>query len=186
MTSYKVARRSFLRGLGGSAALLAPPSSARLEARAAGVAAPLRFLVIQHPLGCNPNQSLWTPKTTSNLPFETAPFAPIQQYMSMINGVNMVTAGTGNDPNGGANTHEGGMVALMTGVPTIGIAGQADHCAGALRSIRFSSNSPPDWAGTNFFRTRRRSDRCNWRPISVPTATRSLRARCPTWHRNRV
>lgn len=149
MTSYKVARRSFLQGLGGSAALLAPLLRS-IEARAAGVAAPLRFLVIQHPLGCNPNQSLWTPTTPSSLPFETAPFAPVQQYMSMINGVNMVTAGTGNDPNGGANTHEGGMVALMTGVPTIGIAGQADHCAGGPSIDQIFLQRSSGLGGTNF------------------------------------
>jgi hypothetical protein len=31
---------------------------------------------------------------------------------------------------GGANTSEGGTVALMTGVPTLGLVGQQDHCAG--------------------------------------------------------
>ena len=48
--SYRVARRSFLRGLGGAAVGLAPLLG-MLEARAQGEPAPKRFLVIHHPLG---------------------------------------------------------------------------------------------------------------------------------------
>jgi hypothetical protein len=131
--STKFARRTLLAGLGGSAALSLPLLRS-LEARAAGGKAPLRFLVISHPLGCT-NLNQWVPATTTTtttftLPFESAPFAPLQKYMCMIDGLNIVTAGGGNDPSGGPNTHEGGMVALMTGVPTVGIAGQQDRCAG--------------------------------------------------------
>ncbi len=53
MMSYKFARRSFLRGAGGLAPLMLPLLRS-IEARAAGAAAPLRLLVIQHPLGTNP------------------------------------------------------------------------------------------------------------------------------------
>jgi Protein of unknown function (DUF1552) len=138
--SYKFARRSFLRGLGGSAALMVPLLRS-IEARAAGAAAPLRFLVIHHPLGANPGLTNWRPTATATttsftLPMESAPFTPLQKYMVMVDGVNIVAAtnhpsGTDADNNsGGQNTHEGGMVAMMTGVPTIGMVGQQDHCAG--------------------------------------------------------
>ena len=140
MISYKFARRSFLRGLGGSAAVMVPLLRS-IEARAAGATAPLRFLVIHHPLGANPGLTNWRPNasattTSFTLPLESAPFAPLQKYMVMVDGVNIVSAtshssGSNADPNnGGQNTHEGGMVAMMTGVPTIGMIGQQDHCAG--------------------------------------------------------
>jgi hypothetical protein len=137
--SYKFARRSFLRGLGGSAALLTPLLRS-IEARAAGAAAPLRLLVIHHPLGTNPGLSNWRPavgatSTNFTLPMESLPFAPLQKYMVMVDGVNLIaasgqTSGTFADSSGGQNTHEGGIVAMMTGVPTIGMVGQQDHCAG--------------------------------------------------------
>jgi hypothetical protein len=149
--SYKLARRSFLQGLGGSAALLAPLLRS-IEARAAGAAAPLRFLVIHHPLGCSPDQSQWVPASTTNitLPFETSPFAPVQKYMCLVDGINMVSAGTGNDATGGANIHEGGMVALMTGVPTIGMVGQQDHCAGGPSIEQLWLQKSPNLGGSNF------------------------------------
>ena len=53
MISYKFARRSFLRGAGGPAPLMLPLLRS-IEARAAGAAAPLRLLIIQHPLGTYP------------------------------------------------------------------------------------------------------------------------------------
>ena len=134
MISYKMARRSFLRGCGGSAALLLPLLRS-IEARAQGIAAPLRFLVIHHPLGAAPGLSTWRPSatattTTFNLPAESAPFAPLQSKMVMIDGLNLVAASKMAGNSGGPNTHEGGMVALMTGVPTLGQIGQQDHCAG--------------------------------------------------------
>jgi hypothetical protein len=137
MMSYKFARRSFLRGLGASAPLLAPLLRS-IEARAAGAAAPLRLLILHHPLGATPDLSGWRPSasattTSFTLPVESAPFAPVQQYMCMIDGLNVVTATSGKDTtnnHGGQNTHEGGMVAIMTGVPTLGSTSQQDHCAG--------------------------------------------------------
>jgi hypothetical protein len=152
--SYKYARRSFLQGLGGSAALLVPLLRS-IEARAAGGAAPLRFLVIQHPLGADPGLTKWVPATTTTttnftLPIESAPFAPLQKYMCMVDGVNMVTAGGGNDSTGGENTHEGGMVALMTGVPTIGVVGQQDHCAGGPSIDQILLQKSPRLGGPNF------------------------------------
>jgi hypothetical protein len=144
MSSYRMARRSFLRTCGGSAALLAPMLRS-LEARAAGAPAPLRFLVIHHPLGTQIEQ--WRPSapaTTSSftLPAISAPFAPLQKKMVMIDGLNIAAASIGGG-SGGANTHEGGMVALMTGQPTLGKLGQQDHVAGgASIDQMFLAKSP--------------------------------------------
>jgi hypothetical protein len=131
VSSYKFARRSFLRGAGGSAALLAPLLRS-IESRAQGMAAPLRLLIIHHPLGAGPNLTTWRPTNTATttsftLPMESAPFAaaatPLQKYMVMIDGLNIVT-------NSGQNTHEGGVVAMMTGVNALGKIGQQDWAAG--------------------------------------------------------
>lgn len=136
MSSYKVSRRALLRAAGGSAALLWPLLR-NIEARADGVKAPLRLLVIHHPLGTAPGLVNWVPKgvgATSKsftLPSESAPFAPLQSKLVMVDGVNIVTATTSKTTdNSGQNTHEGGIVAMMTGVPTLGVHGQQDHCAG--------------------------------------------------------
>jgi hypothetical protein len=53
-----MARRSFLRACGGSAALLLPLLR-DIEARADGAGAPLRFLIIHKPLGVQ--WPLWRP-----------------------------------------------------------------------------------------------------------------------------
>ncbi|HVT07423.1 MAG TPA: DUF1552 domain-containing protein [Polyangia bacterium] len=134
MTSYKFARRSFLRGAGAAAPLLLPLLRS-IEARAAGAAAPLRLLIIQHPGGTNPGLTNWVPgatgtTTTFTLPYESAPFAPLQKYMVMVDGLNLICVGGGTATYSGQNTSECGMVTLMTGVPTIGTVGQQDHCAG--------------------------------------------------------
>jgi hypothetical protein len=130
--SYKMSRRSFVRGCGGSAALLLPMLRS-IEARAAGAAAPLRFLVIHHPLGTQIDR--WRPvgvtETTRNftLPYISAPFAPLQSKMLLIDGLRIVCAGkNGGTP--GINTHEGGLVALMTGQQNLGQIGMQDHVAG--------------------------------------------------------
>jgi len=134
VTSYKIARRAFLRGCGGSAALLLPLLRS-IEARAQGATAPLRILFLHHPLGAAPGLASWRPAatattTTFTLPVESAPFAPLQSKMVMIDGLNIVTASRMAGNLGGPSTHEGGMVAMMTGVPTLGQIGQQDHCAG--------------------------------------------------------
>jgi len=133
VSSYKLARRSFLRGCGGSAALMLPLLRS-MEARAQGMPAPRRLLILHHCQGSPID--LWRPAAsattaTFTLPANSAPFAPLQSKMVMIDGLNLVTASlqtTGID--GGQNTSEGGMVALMTGAPTLGKVGQQDHCAG--------------------------------------------------------
>ena len=133
MTSYKVARRSFIAGLGGSAALLLPLLR-NIEARAAGTPAPLRFLVIHHPLGTLLDS--WRPSnngattTTFTLPSNSAPFNPLKSKMVMIDGLNIVAATKAKDGQAGDKTHEGGMVALMTGQATLGRIGTQDHAAG--------------------------------------------------------
>jgi hypothetical protein len=144
VSSYRNSRRSFLRACGGSAALLGPMLRS-LEARAAGAPAPLRFLVIHHPLGTQLAQ--WRPAapattTSFTLPAISAPFAPLQSKMVMIDGLNIAAATVGNGSTG-ANTHEGGMVALMTGQPTLGKLGQQDHVAsGASIDQLFLARSP--------------------------------------------
>lgn len=132
MLSYKVARRSFLRGCGGSAALLGPLLRS-IEARAQGMPAPLRFLVVRH--ACGSPLELWRPAdaaTTTSfvLPVNTAAFAPLQSKMVLIDGLNIVPASRLPGNSGGQFSSEGGTVALMTGVPTLGQIGQQDHCAG--------------------------------------------------------
>jgi hypothetical protein len=131
-SSYKFARRSFLRAAGGSAVLLAPLLRS-IESRAQGMAAPLRLLIIHHPLGASPGLATWRPNasattTSFTLPSESAPFnataTPLQKYMVMIDGLNIVTN------NAGQNTHEAGVVAMMTGVNALGKIGQQDWSAG--------------------------------------------------------
>jgi hypothetical protein len=97
--------------------------------------APLRLLIIHHPLGAAPGGATWRPDaaattTDFTLPFESAPFSPLQRYMVMIDGLNILTASRQSGNSGGQNTHEGGMVASMTGVPALGRIGQQDHAAG--------------------------------------------------------
>jgi len=134
MSGYRFARRSFLAACGGSAALL-PALLRSIEARAAGTPAPLRLLIIHHPLGASPGLASWRPgaaatTTDFTLPFESAPFSSLQQYMVMVDGLNLVTASRQQGNNGGQDTHEGGMVAAMTGVPALGRIGTQDHAAG--------------------------------------------------------
>jgi hypothetical protein len=124
-----------LRAAGGSAVLLSPLLR-NIEARAEGGKAPLRLLIIHHPLGAAPGGTTWAPQgvgttTSFTLPMESAPFAPLQSKMVMIDGLNLITATKSSaTTNSGQNTHEGGIVAMMTGVPTLGVHGQQDHCAG--------------------------------------------------------
>src|ERR1041384_2236629 len=124
MSSYKVSRRALLRTAGSSAVLLLPLLR-NIEARAEGAKAPLRLLVIHHPLGTAPGGVNWVPQgvsgTTTNftLPMESSPFASLQNQMVMIDGLNLITASKmsgGN--NGGQNTHDGGIDLITNGVST--------------------------------------------------------------------
>jgi hypothetical protein len=130
--SYRMARRSFLRACGGSAALLVPLLR-DIEARADGAGAPLRFLVIHKPLGAQ--WALWRPAATATttaftLPACSAPFEPLRSKMVPIDGVNVACATTVPGAYDGTNTSEAGVVELMTGQPTLGKIGQQDWCAG--------------------------------------------------------
>jgi len=154
MISYKFARRSFLRGAGALAPLMLPLLRS-MESQAAGASAPLRLLVIQHPLGTNPGLTNWVPNASATtqsftLPFESAPFSPLQQYMLMIDGLNLVSVAGGTAAHSGQNTAEGGIVTLMTGVPTIGLVGQQDHCAGGPSIDQLLLQQSPTLGGPNF------------------------------------
>lgn len=149
MTSYKVARRAFLRGCSGSAALMLPLLRS-MEARAAGAPAPRRLLILHH---CQGSQlDLWRPTATATtgqftLPANSAPFAPLQSKMVLIDGLNLVPIGPqGGD--GGVGTSEGGLVALMTGVPTLGKIGQQDYCAGGPSIDQILLDRSPFLGGT--------------------------------------
>ena len=153
MTSYKFKRRSFLQACGGSAALLAPLLRS-IEARAQGVKAPLRLLILHHPLGAAPGLASWRPSasaTTTNftLPLESAPFeaAGLKPYMSMIDGLNTVFAPRDANTNSGQNTHEGGMAVLMTGVPVLGRVSMQDHVAGGASIDQLLLDNSPVLGG---------------------------------------
>jgi hypothetical protein len=142
-----------LRAAGGSAALLLPLLR-NIEARAAGAKAPLRLLIIHHPLGTAPGLANWVPNsnattTSFTLPLESAPFAPLQSQMVMVDGLNIITATKSTSTsNSGQNTHEGGIVAMMTGVPTLGVHGQQDHCAGGASVDQLLLAQSPTLGGT--------------------------------------
>jgi hypothetical protein len=153
VTSYKLKRRAFLQACGGSAALLAPLLRS-IEARAQGVKAPLRLLILHHPLGVAPGLASWRPNasaTTTNftLPFESAPFeaAGLKPYMNMIDGLNLVFATRSSTGNSGQNTHEGGMAVMMTGVPVLGRIGQQDHAAGGASIDQLLLDNSPVLGG---------------------------------------
>ena len=149
MMSYRFKRRSFLQACGGSAALMAPLLRS-IEAQAQGMAAPLRLLILHHPLGAAPGLASWRPSasattTSFTLPSESAPFATagLQPYMCMVDGLNTVFATRDSGANSGQNTHEGGMAVMMTGVPVLGRTGQQDHIAGgASLDQLLLANSP--------------------------------------------
>src|SRR5204862_8263263 len=75
-----------------------------------------------------PNASATPP--TCPVPLEGAPFAPRQQYLCMIGGLNVIFATRDSNATSGQDSHEGGLVSIMTGVPALGRAGQQDHVAG--------------------------------------------------------
>ena len=138
--SYKMARRAFLRGARRRRAAAAPACAASRPTRRA----------------CRRRCASWSSTTRwarstkgrsrrsicgARRPPRPPPISRCRRTarrsrrcsskMVMIDGLNIVAASQvpgGN--NGGKNTHEGGMVALMTGVPTLGPIGTQDHAAG--------------------------------------------------------
>ena len=148
--SYRIARRSFLRGAAAAPLLL--PLLRNIEARAQGKPAPLRFLVIRRPVGTN--LDLWRPalNATSDsftLPVISAPFAPLQSRMVMIDGLTIVCA-TRAGTNTGTHSSEGQTVALMTGQPTLGLIGQQDHIAGGRSIDQIFLDQSPLLGGMNW------------------------------------
>jgi hypothetical protein len=142
-----------LQACGGTAALLAPLLRS-IEARAQGVKAPLRLLILHHPLGAAPGLGSWRPNasattTSFTLPFESAPFeaAGLKPYMVMVDGLNMVFATRNAGQNSGQNTHEGGMAVMMTGVPVLGRIGTQDHAAGGASIDQILLDNSPVLGG---------------------------------------
>src|SRR5438477_10368772 len=50
--------------------------------------------------------------------------------MNMIDGLNVIFATRDSNGNSGQDTHEGGLVSIMTGVPVLGRVSQQDHVSG--------------------------------------------------------
>lgn len=137
---YKYSRRAFLGSA--TAAGLTLPLLYRIEALAQGMPEPRRLLVIQRAVGTVREQWLptGTPSATAsgNLVLNrgtgvraaagvggvSAAFEPLRAKTTIIDGLNIVASGSGD------RTHEGGMVAVMTGQPTTRKVGQEDHKAG--------------------------------------------------------
>lgn len=156
--SYKFSRRSFLATA--SAAGLTLPLLRRIEAHAQGMPEPPRFLVIQRAVGTVREQ--WLPSGTpaqaasGNLVLNTgtgiraavqvggvsAAFEPLREKTTIIDGLNIVASGSGD------RTHEGGMVALMTGQPTTRKVGQEDHKAGGASIDQIFVDQSPLLQGT--------------------------------------
>lgn len=112
MRSYKVSRRSFLRGIGGSIGLYTLLRN--IEAHAQEATSPARLMVIHHPVGTIPHA--WVPQGSGRdyvasrllAPFEAAglreDMIPMYPFQFGLGG-----------PGGG---HEKGTVVMMTGTPT--------------------------------------------------------------------
>jgi hypothetical protein len=118
MTSYRFSRRAFVRSVGAATGLHALLRSS--EARAAGQAAPKRFVVVFHPVGGVYDN--WTCKGSDSsftLSPILAPFEPVKSQMVVLDGMKIVApsvAGTG-----GGGCHEANTVCLMSGVPYRGV-----------------------------------------------------------------
>ena len=154
MMSYKFARRSFLRGAGGLAPLMLPLLRS-IEARAAGAAAPLRLLVIQHPLGTNPGlDELGPERQRDDDQLHPSVRERAVHPASEVHGHGRRpepdrASGAGPASIAARTPPEGGMVALMTGVPTIGMVGQQDHCAGGPSIDQILLQRSPTLGGPN-------------------------------------
>jgi hypothetical protein len=155
---YRHSRRSFVRAA--TAAGLTLPLLRRIEAHAQGLPEPRRLLVIQRAVGTVREQWLPTgaPSQTAigNLNLNrgtgtraaaavggvSAAFQPLLAKTTLIDGLNIVASGSGD------RTHEGGMVAIMTGQPTTRKVGQEDHKAGGASIDQILLDGSPWLQGT--------------------------------------
>jgi hypothetical protein len=155
---YRYSRRAFLQRA--TAAALTAPLLYRIEARAQGKPEPRRLLVIHRAVGTVRDQwlPLGTPSqaATGNLVLNTgtgtraaaavggvsAAFEPLRNKTTLIDGMDIITSG------GGERTHEGGMVAVMTGQPTTRKVGQEDHIAGGASIDQIFLDRSPWLSGT--------------------------------------
>jgi hypothetical protein len=117
MSRYKLARRSFLRAIGGSTGLYAILRT--MERRAEGaVAPPKRLVVIHRPVGTvYPAWHCSGTGTSFTLSDLVSPFEPVKNNMIVLQSTNPV----GSDGGiviapGNTGAHERGMVGMMTGV----------------------------------------------------------------------
>ena len=154
---YRHSRRSFLHGA--TAAALSVPLLRRIEARAAGMPEPRRLLIIQRAVGSVREQ--WLPSgaaaqgAANNLVLNagagvraaaqvggvSAAFEPLRAKTTIIDGLDIIASGSGD------RTHEGGMVALMTGQPTTRKVGQEDHKAGGASIDQILLDNSPWLSG---------------------------------------
>ena len=127
-----------------------------------------------------PNASATT--TSFTLPYESAPFTPLQKYMVMVDGVNCVTASTGRDhrqpwwPEHGRGGH--GCVDDRRSHASGWWASRITVPAG-LPSISCFCRDRRRWAAPASA-ARRLSVRCSWPPTFGRTGTRLPRACCRT------
>jgi hypothetical protein len=156
---YRHSRRSFLGGA--TAAALSVPLLRRIEAHAQGLPEPRRLLIIQRAVGSVREQ--WLPsgspsqtaqgnlvlnagagaRAAAQVGGVTAAFEPLRAKTTIIDGLNIVASG------GGDRTHEGGMVAVMTGQPTTRKVGQEDHKAGGASIDQIFLDNSPWLSGTS-------------------------------------
>ncbi len=141
--SGRLRRREFLLSTGagvGLATLLG-----RLEGHAEGQTAPKRLLIIHR--GVGPPRGTWLPDGSSTqigVDGGTEPFGPLLDDLIVIDDLNIICG------NSGQGTHEGHMVALATGQPTLGKDGQQDHIAGSRSIEQLFLERSPDLGGTPF------------------------------------
>jgi hypothetical protein len=155
---YRHSRRSFLRSA--TAAGLTLPLLRRIEAHAQGVPEPRRLLIIQRAVGTVREQ--WLPagapsqtalgnlalnqgtgaRAAASVGGVSAAFQPLLSKTTIIDGLNIVASGSGD------RTHEGGMVAIMTGQPTTRKVGQEDHKAGGASIDQILLDRSPWLQGT--------------------------------------
>jgi hypothetical protein len=112
--SYRQSRRAFLRRVGSASACAGLASwLLQMEGYAQGVPAPKRLLLMTRPNGTI--RSEWVPQGSASaftLPSISAAFEKLRSDLLILDGVDLKLSGVGSE------THEAGMVTLLTGGPT--------------------------------------------------------------------